>query len=141
MKNFECKIDHFSASFGGIFGLCLGGSVISLAELVYYFTTRLHYYYRLKHRKYNIHPGVSDYTKNILEEKYHERRQRLKSIYPDYKPDGHIRSRWTFNNDGLHIENRVLEELHNDVFLNEAARKDLRMYVTPRVYNITRPTN
>lgn len=26
-----------TASFGGIFGLCLGGSIISLIELLYYF--------------------------------------------------------------------------------------------------------
>lgn len=30
-----------TASFGGIFGLCLGGSVISLIEIVYFFTIRL----------------------------------------------------------------------------------------------------
>lgn len=30
------------ASFGGIFGLCLGGSVISLVELLYFFTLRLY---------------------------------------------------------------------------------------------------
>lgn len=30
------------ASFGGIFGLCLGGSVISLVELFYFFTLRLY---------------------------------------------------------------------------------------------------
>lgn len=35
---FECSI---SASFGGIFGLCLGGSVISLIEFLYYFTFQL----------------------------------------------------------------------------------------------------
>lgn len=29
------------ASFGGIFGLCLGGSVISLVEFGYFFTIRL----------------------------------------------------------------------------------------------------
>lgn len=32
----------FSASFGGIFGLCLGGSVISLVELLYFYTLRLY---------------------------------------------------------------------------------------------------
>lgn len=30
------------ASFGGIFGLCLGGSVISLVEVIYFFTLRLY---------------------------------------------------------------------------------------------------
>lgn len=33
--------DALIASFGGIFGLCFGGSVISLFEMVYYFTFRL----------------------------------------------------------------------------------------------------
>ncbi|XP_026469527.1 sodium channel protein Nach-like [Ctenocephalides felis] len=35
--------DSLLASVGGIFGLCLGGSVISLVELVYYFTMRFFY--------------------------------------------------------------------------------------------------
>ncbi|XP_037044653.1 sodium channel protein Nach-like [Bradysia coprophila] len=33
--------DGLLAAFGGIFGLCLGGSVLSLVEMVYYFTLRL----------------------------------------------------------------------------------------------------
>lgn len=31
-----------AASFGGIFGLCLGGSIISLVEFVYFFTFKLY---------------------------------------------------------------------------------------------------
>lgn len=38
--------DGLLASFGGIFGLCLGGSVLSLVEIVYYATFRL--YTRIK---------------------------------------------------------------------------------------------
>lgn len=34
--------DGLLASFGGIFGLCLGGSVLSLVEIVYYATFRLY---------------------------------------------------------------------------------------------------
>lgn len=34
--------DGLLAAFGGIFGLCLGGSVISLVEMAYYFTLRLY---------------------------------------------------------------------------------------------------
>lgn len=34
--------DGLFASFGGIFGLCLGGSVISLVELFYFYTLRLY---------------------------------------------------------------------------------------------------
>lgn len=42
-KNFFfIKLIKFIASFGGIFGLCLGGSVISLVELLYFFTLRLY---------------------------------------------------------------------------------------------------
>ena len=33
--------DALFASFGGIFGLCLGGSILSLVELGYFFTVRL----------------------------------------------------------------------------------------------------
>ena len=36
----SCILDL--AAFGGIFGLCLGGSVISLVEMIYYFTLRLY---------------------------------------------------------------------------------------------------
>ncbi|XP_050440596.1 sodium channel protein Nach-like isoform X2 [Adelges cooleyi] len=34
--------DTLVASIGGIFGLCLGGSVLSIVELIYYFTIRLY---------------------------------------------------------------------------------------------------
>lgn len=34
--------DGLLAAFGGIFGLCLGGSVLSLVEMAYYFTLRLY---------------------------------------------------------------------------------------------------
>lgn len=33
--------DGLFASFGGIFGLCLGGSILSLVEMSYFFTIRL----------------------------------------------------------------------------------------------------
>lgn len=33
--------DGLFASFGGIFGLCLGGSILSLVEMTYFFTIRL----------------------------------------------------------------------------------------------------
>lgn len=32
----------FAASFGGIFGLCLGGSLISFIEIFYFFSLRLY---------------------------------------------------------------------------------------------------
>lgn len=40
------------ASFGGIFGLCLGGSIISLVEFVYYFTFEL--YAALQQRRQHV---------------------------------------------------------------------------------------
>lgn len=40
-----------TAAFGGIFGLCLGGSVISLVELLYFFTLRLYSKIIGKHRQ------------------------------------------------------------------------------------------
>ncbi|XP_048509629.1 uncharacterized protein LOC105687428 [Athalia rosae] len=33
--------DGLFASFGGIFGLCLGGSIVSLVELIYYFAVKI----------------------------------------------------------------------------------------------------
>lgn len=41
--------DGLLASFGGIFGLCLGGSVLSLVEIAYYATLRL--YIKIKKNK------------------------------------------------------------------------------------------
>ena len=38
MNPFDCC---FSASFGGVIGLCMGFSLLSLAELIYFFTIRL----------------------------------------------------------------------------------------------------
>lgn len=32
----------FSASFGGIFGLCLGGSLLSVVEIFYHFTIKMY---------------------------------------------------------------------------------------------------
>lgn len=40
-RNFQTHFLVAVAAFGGIFGLCLGGSVLSLVEMVYYFTLRL----------------------------------------------------------------------------------------------------
>lgn len=51
-SNWMCHPYHSStASFGGIFGLCLGGSVISLVELLYYFTIKL--YNKITNRRYD----------------------------------------------------------------------------------------
>lgn len=33
---------YIKATFGGIFGLCVGGSILSLIEMVYFFTFRLY---------------------------------------------------------------------------------------------------
>lgn len=49
-KNLECRKyrrhvnltwDALFAQFGGIFNLCLGGSIISLVEILFYFTFQL----------------------------------------------------------------------------------------------------
>ncbi|KXJ77947.1 hypothetical protein RP20_CCG006004 [Aedes albopictus] len=42
--------DSLLASFGGIFGLCMGGSVLSIVELFYYFVVKPFAFYRAKQR-------------------------------------------------------------------------------------------
>uniref|UniRef100_A0A182PHT6 Pickpocket n=1 Tax=Anopheles epiroticus TaxID=199890 RepID=A0A182PHT6_9DIPT len=53
--------DSLVATFGGIFGLCMGGSVLSIVELVYYFTIKPFTLHRStkKARKSNGHSGNS----------------------------------------------------------------------------------
>lgn len=41
LKSLIKLLIYLSASFGGIFGLCLGGSVLSFVEFLYFFTFRL----------------------------------------------------------------------------------------------------
>lgn len=42
----------FSVGFGGVAGICLGGSVLSGAEIIYFFTCRL--YYHWSHHNHNL---------------------------------------------------------------------------------------
>lgn len=56
--------DGLLASFGGIFGLCLGGSVLSLVEVVYYATFRL--YTKIKKNKKEAEKEDNIPTINIL---------------------------------------------------------------------------
>lgn len=41
MRDVYMTWDGLFAAFGGIFGLCLGGSVLSIVEMCYFFTIRL----------------------------------------------------------------------------------------------------
>ena len=45
------KIHLFSASFGGIVGLCMGFSILSGCELLYFFTLRMWIDHRRDTRK------------------------------------------------------------------------------------------
>uniref|UniRef100_A0A182WIC2 Uncharacterized protein n=1 Tax=Anopheles minimus TaxID=112268 RepID=A0A182WIC2_9DIPT len=61
--------DSLVATFGGIFGLCMGGSVLSIVELIYYFTIKPFTLYQLGKkrkrssplRKVIVRPYVSRY--------------------------------------------------------------------------------
>lgn len=53
------------ATFGGIFGLCLGGSIVSLFEMLYCFTFRLvyriYYFWKInRNAKRPWHPSETD---------------------------------------------------------------------------------
>ncbi|XP_050094043.1 sodium channel protein Nach-like [Anopheles aquasalis] len=51
--------DSLVATFGGIFGLCMGGSVLSIVELLYYFTVKPFTVYQEKmKRKRNERPQI-----------------------------------------------------------------------------------
>ncbi|XP_049542723.1 pickpocket protein 11-like [Anopheles darlingi] len=51
--------DSLVATFGGIFGLCMGGSVLSMVELLYYFTVKPFTVYQEKmKRKRNERPPI-----------------------------------------------------------------------------------
>lgn len=64
----EIFIFVYLASFGGIFGLCLGGSVISLMEIAHFLLTRtigkflLHHIQRKQNRKRKTAPKVFTIT-------------------------------------------------------------------------------
>ena len=51
MKYLNKKIHLFSASFGGIVGLCMGFSILSGCELLYFFTLRMWIDHRRDTRK------------------------------------------------------------------------------------------
>uniref|UniRef100_A0A182MEP0 Sodium channel protein Nach n=1 Tax=Anopheles culicifacies TaxID=139723 RepID=A0A182MEP0_9DIPT len=61
--------DSLVATFGGIFGLCMGGSVLSIVELIYYFTIKPFTLYQsgrkrkqsILNRKVLVRPYVSRY--------------------------------------------------------------------------------
>lgn len=46
--------DTLFSQFGGIFGLCLGGSVLSVVELIYIFTFKLWEYVRISRNNKNV---------------------------------------------------------------------------------------
>lgn len=58
------------ASIGGIFGLCLGGSIISLVEFVYYFTFKI--YAALQQRRQHVR-----LTSRRLDELKRQRNRRM----------------------------------------------------------------
>lgn len=59
--------DGLFASFGGIFGLCLGGSMLSLVEMSYFFTVKLvlTIYRRYKARKHATPDYERRFQKNL----------------------------------------------------------------------------
>lgn len=78
----------FVAAFGGIFGLCLGGSIISLIEIIYFLTFkfytmlrkfrhefRMNYLKNLLNQKTNTYPIFNVYDENIAVDKTTDRQK------------------------------------------------------------------
>lgn len=61
----DYKTVFISASFGGIFGLCLGGSLISVVELFYYLLLSLYHTFRTPNK---IKPKVNVNKLQALED-------------------------------------------------------------------------
>lgn len=55
-KDLYMTWDGLFASFGGIFGLCLGGSILSVVEMLYFFTIKLVLTIVSKFQKRNTRP-------------------------------------------------------------------------------------
>lgn len=66
--------DGLFASFGGIFGLCLGGSILSLVELAYFFTIRLSLTIYRMYRGKPTKPEAKTPAARESEERRHEKR-------------------------------------------------------------------
>lgn len=60
------KIDHFAGSFGGLLGLCLGFSLISLVEILYFATVKL---YQNIPEVYNLRSNEKIFEKSKMTDK------------------------------------------------------------------------
>lgn len=65
-RNIYISWDMFVASIGGIFGLCLGGSVMSLLEIIYHISDSIVYnfYNRKKKIKFTVGGKIHVSNKN-----------------------------------------------------------------------------
>lgn len=79
--------DGLLAAFGGIFGLCLGGSVISLVEMIYYFTLRLynrmHSLWRQPNERSNSIPSIIGTSLPMVGKQQHQRPSKLQTFDVD----------------------------------------------------------
>lgn len=114
---------------GGIFGLCLGGSVISLAELIYYFTMRLFYIWRSRR---------SDLQTTNCEKGYlQDCNRKISRININQETRGDDEKAYVVNLQKIlclrkcQSPKAMVKVIPNNVFLNGAVLKDLKIY-SPR---------
>uniref|UniRef100_A0A182N7Q2 Uncharacterized protein n=1 Tax=Anopheles dirus TaxID=7168 RepID=A0A182N7Q2_9DIPT len=65
--------DSLVATFGGIFGLCMGGSVLSIVELLYYFTVKPFTVYKARTKKPPGQIRQASVTRKVLVRPYASR--------------------------------------------------------------------
>ncbi|XP_053686817.1 sodium channel protein Nach-like [Sabethes cyaneus] len=123
--------DSLLAAFGGIFGLCMGGSVLSIVELFYYFTVKPCTLYKLRIRERQL-IGPTNRTA------FCRRKQAAFRIFrPQRFPIGYFQRKNVILREGMYGKNRqnisTIQQLQRQkpltvsVFEGERHRNELQL--------------